>query len=519
MLKYSCLLLSLISLFACNTSVKPDDNVLAKKDYFKEKYRPQYHFTPEKSWMNDPNGLVFYKGTYHLFYQYFPDGLVWGPMHWGHATSNDLIKWKHKPIALEPDSLGYIFSGSAVVDVNNTSGFGSTKNPPMVAMFTYHNANAAETGRTDYQYQGIAYSLDNGDKWTKFKGNPVVPNVDKVIDFRDPKIFWHQPSQKWVLVLVAGDHAKLYNSDDLKKWNYMSDFGENSGAHGGVWECPDLFPLKVIENGEEKWVLLISINPGGPNGGSATQYFVGDFDGKNFTTDQKDIKWIDYGPDNYAGITYNNLPEDNRIFIGWMSNWLYGEKIPTSTWRSAMTLPRKLELHKTADYFLSNYPIKAFTEKLDYKTAIDTKHFEEKNLNQSAIKFSLPAPLKDFEIGFSNMQQDSLLLGYDAIQNYFYIDRSKSGEIDFADSFADHMLKADGQFKNGKMIDFALFLDSASIEFFVDEGATSMTTQFFNKQPYTIFDFTRGDQPKGLKIASIHRIWNNDTLTNITTQQ
>lgn len=469
--------------------------------------------------MNDPNGLVFNKDTYHLFYQYYPDSLVWGPMHWGHAVSKDLINWKHKPVALKPDSLGYIFSGSAVVDTQNTSGFGTVDNPPMVAMFTYHDAKAAAAGRTDYQSQAIAYSLDNGDTWTKYEGNPVVPNSNNGIDFRDPKIFWHKPSQKWILVLVAGDHAQLYHSDDLKKWEYLSDFGKELGAHGGVWECPDLFPLKVEGADGEKWVLLISINPGGPNGGSATQYFVGDFDGKTFTTGQKETKWVDYGPDNYAGITYNNLPENRRIFLGWMSNWLYGEKIPTSTWRSAMTLPRKLELHNSKGYFLSNYPIGTLTENLDYHVHNIGENGQLKNLNQSHIKFNLPSPLTDFKIAFSNSQKDSLFLGYKASENHFYIDRSQSGKTDFSDSFTAHLLKAPGQFMDESKVEFSIFLDRSSVEVFIDKGATSMTAQFFPNEPYTLLNFDGNPLPETIEIAPISSIWNNNMNASHTKNQ
>jgi len=252
---------------------------------FKEPFRSQYHFTPERGWMNDPNGLVYNNGVYHLFYQYYPHATVWGPMHWGHATSTDL----------------------------------------------------------NFQTQGIAFSLDNGETWTKYAGNPVIGNKG-TRDLRDPKVFWHEATKSWIMALVAGNHVKFYRSQNLKDWGNISDFGIDQGAHGGVWECPDLFPLKVEGSDKEKWVLIISIGNGGPNGGSGTQYFVGDFDGTTFTSDQKEYKWLDWGTDNYAGVTYNQVPNGDRIFIGWMSNWQYALTTPTSNWRSAMTLPRKLTL-------------------------------------------------------------------------------------------------------------------------------------------------------------------------------
>ena len=288
-----------------------------------EPYRPQFHFTPPAKWMNDPNGLVYNKGVYHLFYQYYPDDIVWGPMHWGHAISKDLLHWEHKPIALYPDKNGYIFSGSAVVDTENTSGFGTKENPALVAIFTYHDIDRERAGKTDFQTQGIAYSLDNGETFTVYDGNPVIGN-NGIKDFRDPKVFWDDQSKNWSMLLVAGDHLQIWQSKNLKSWEKVSEFGKNQGAHGGVWECPDLFKLKVGTTDEEKWVLLISINPGAPNGGSGTQYFVGDFDGKTFTSDQKEEKWIDWGTDNYGGVRYNNVPNNKRIFIGWRSmiDWL-----------------------------------------------------------------------------------------------------------------------------------------------------------------------------------------------------
>ncbi len=296
--------------------------------------------------MNDPNGLVYENGVYHLFYQYYPDAIVWGPMHWGHATSKDLVHWKHQAIALFPDELGYIFSGSAIVDSKNTSGLGTAENPPLIAIYTYHDPKGEKQGRNDFQYQGLAYSLDHGVSWEKYENNPIIPNENSIRDFRDPKVFWNEQLSAWTVVLVAGDHMQLWKSSNLLDWEFMSDFGKDVGAHGGVWECPDLFELKVEGSDQSKWVLLISINPGAPNGGSGTQYFVGDFDGTSFTTDQKESKWIDLGTDNYAGVTYNGLSDDKRLFIGWMSNWSYAQETPTKKWRSAMTLAKTTRFKK-----------------------------------------------------------------------------------------------------------------------------------------------------------------------------
>ena len=261
-----------------------DDN------YYTEKHRPQFHFSPEANWMNDPNGMVYYEGEYHLFYQYYPDSTVWGPMHWGHAISEDLVHWEHLPIALFPDEHGLIFSGSAVVDWHNTSGFGVDGKPPLIAIFSYHHMEKEKSGVDDYQTQGIAYSNDKGRTWTKYKSNPVIENPG-IRDFRDPKVIWHEETKKWVMAVAALDHLKFYGSKDLKEWTYMSEFGKELGSHDGVWECPDLFPLKS-DNGKEYWILIENMNPGNPNGGSGTQYFIGQFDGIEFTVDQQFMKLL-----------------------------------------------------------------------------------------------------------------------------------------------------------------------------------------------------------------------------------
>ncbi|MEP7344519.1 MAG: glycoside hydrolase family 32 protein, partial [Gemmatimonadaceae bacterium] len=308
-----------------------------------EPFRPQFHFTPERNWMNDPNGMVFYEGEWHLFYQYNPYGNTWGHMSWGHAVSRDLMQWQHLPVALAEEDGIMIFSGSAVVDWKNTSGFGINGKPPIVAVYTGHRE-----GRQD---QRIAFSNDRGRTWTKAPGGPVL-DVG-MADFRDPKVFWHAPTSRWVMTVALSKEKKLrfYTSPDLKQWKQAGEFGP-AGATGGLWECPDLFPLKV-EGGGTKWVLIVNINPGGPVGGSGTQYFVGEFDGARFVSDAdaKDVRWADYGADFYAGVSWSDVPESDgrRVWLGWMSNWSYAQEVPTSPWRSAMTVPRELTLRRTPD--------------------------------------------------------------------------------------------------------------------------------------------------------------------------
>ncbi|MFK7813030.1 MAG: glycoside hydrolase family 32 protein [Maribacter sp.] len=506
---------------------KPAATTMTQTDYYTEPYRPQFHFSPEENWMNDPNGMVYHKGVYHLFYQYYPEDIVWGPMHWGHATSKDLVHWDHKPIALFPDKHGLIFSGSAVVDFANTSGFGTTDNPPLVAIFTYHLMEGEKAGRKDFQTQGIAYSLDNGDTWTKYEGNPVIGN-EGVKDFRDPKVFWDNVNHYWVMAIVAGDHLQLWNSGDLKNWTKLSEFGKDIGAHGGVWECPDLFPLKVEGSDEEKWVLLISINPGAPNGGSGTQYFIGDFDGEKFTTDQTEIKWVDYGTDNYAGVTYNVLPEDyygdtfkndpkqDRIFIGWMSNWTYARDTPTEKWRSAMTLPRKLSLHKIGnEYSLMNYPIDNLetiidaTDKTNYSIAGRTKEIIAfDNLNEAEVRFQTST--KNFQLKLSNALNEEVLLTMFGEEKQFFLDRTNSGKVDFQEDFGGiQMMPVDNLPDGGYEV--RLLIDHSSIEVFINKGQYVMTAQLFPNEKYTDLTIENlGDSEITLKdfgVNTVKRIW------------
>ncbi|MBT8302672.1 MAG: glycoside hydrolase family 32 protein [Maribacter sp.] len=488
----------------------------AMKAYYDEPFRPQFHFSPEEKWMNDPNGMVFHQGVYHLFYQYYPDDIVWGPMHWGHAVSEDLIYWEHKPIALYPDEHGLIFSGSAVVDKDNSSGFGTMENPPLVAIYTYHLVEGEKEGRNDFQTQGIAYSLDNGDSWTKYNGNPVIGN-EGIKDFRDPKVVWDEESQKWIMTLVAGDHAKFYSSDDLKEWILMSEFGKNLGAHGGVWECPDLFKLKVEDSNEEKWVLLISINPGAPNGGSGTQYFIGDFDGRKFTTDQKAHLWLDWGTDNYAGVTYSNFPNGDRVFIGWMSNWLYAQNTPTEKWRSAMTLPRKLTLKKIAgSYRLFNFPLDGFNtivsdNKGETLVLAEEAHqrITSENLNQSEIRFTTSS--KDFQLKFSNGVKDELLLTMLREDKTFFIDRSNSGIVDFQEDFGNEIQQMPVPDLPEGEYEVRVFLDRSSIEIFINKGQYVMTAQIFPKGSYTDLQIENlGDSEitmQAFSINEVQRIW------------
>jgi fructan beta-fructosidase len=443
--------------------------------------------------MNDPNGLVYFDGEYHLYYQYYPDSTVWGPMHWGHAISEDLVHWKHLPVALFPDSLGYIFSGSAVIDWKNSSGLQSADTPAMIAIFTQHSEEKLIQGGNDYQVQSLAYSNDRGRTFTKYPQNPVVRNPGEP-DFRDPKIRWDERFQQWIMVFAVGQKVKFYGSDNLLTWEYLSEFGMNEGAHGGVWECPDLFPLKIM--GEEKWVLLVSINPGAPNGGSGTQYFIGSFDGTRFTNDNPagTTLWLDYGPDNYAGVSWADIPaSDGRsIYIGWMSNWRYAQAVPTATWRSAMTLPRQLELKTTGDGIrLCSTPVRELNTlrtKEQNMDALQEKPTGISGLNEINLKIDLAKSTADsFGIIFSNSLDEKLVFGYDKNNDQFFIDRTHAGKTSFSEAFPGKHLAP--RIMNDSILEIRLFLDYASLELFADGGSVTMTEIFFPNEPFNQLRF------------------------------
>jgi fructan beta-fructosidase len=495
-----------------NVEANPDTVGVA---LYNEPYRPQVHFTPKEKWMNDPNGMVYYKGEYHLFYQHYPEGLVWGPMHWGHAVSTDLVHWTHLPIALYPDSLGLIFSGSAVVDEKNTSGFGTVENPPLVAIYTYHSQEKEKAGRTDYQNQGIAFSVDSGRTWTKYDKNPALRNQG-IKDFRDPKVFWHSESHRWVMILAVSDHVELWASPNLKEWSKLSGFGVGYGAHGGVWECPDLFQLPVQGESAKKWVMLVSINPGGPNGGSATQYFVGEFDGKVFKPDaaKSDIAWMDYGPDNYAGVTWSNVSGGRKIFLGWMNNWAYAQELPTSTWRGAATCPRDFSLVRTngklylASSVSPEFVAAAQNVPVDNSLQVNgTLDLSDKvrDVSKSVIKGAIDA--KDFTIRLGNKSGGHLAISFDAAKKQFIIDRGAAGKIDFSKNYPTELSAP--RLSNAPSVKFTVVADVSSVEVFFDDGLTVMTSTFFVDEP--LIDLTIESKEavtvQNFSVSTMNSIW------------
>lgn len=459
-----------------------------KLDYnYDETYRPSFHFTPPYGWMNDPNGMVYLDGEYHLFYQYNPYGATWGNMHWGHAVSTDLTSWTYLPVAIGPDSLGTIFSGSAVIDKNNTAGFGQNA---LVAIYTSAGA---------VQSQSIAYSTDKGRTFTKYEGNPVIPN-DGIPDFRDPKVFWHDASNQWVMSLATKQTITFYGSPNLKEWTRLSEFGEGIGGHGGVWECPDLFPLTY--QGKTKWVLLVSINPGGPNGGSATQYFIGNFDGKSFKPDALPYPlWLDYGRDNYAGVTWSDIPESDgrKIFIGWMSNWDYANQVPSVNFRSAMTVPRELKLTSNGSHLiLTNYPVKE-VENLRANNVNSIGNFEvekehlveklqENNDGTYEVEFTLtPSTTNLFGFALENSKNEKLAVKFDKNSKQITMDRKNSGLTAFKDNYPSEMV-APLVVRNDYRI--RILVDKASVELFVNQGETVLTSVVFPTEAYNQLRFS-----------------------------
>mgnify|MGYP002678084640 FL=1 len=445
-----------ISTFSCWKNMSFSDTFDMQN---REQYRPVYHHTPAYGWMNDPNGMFYKDGVWNLYFQHNPYGSQWENMTWGHSTSTDLVHWKFQGDPVQPDALGTVFSGSAVVDKENTSGFGKGA---VIALYT----SAGES-----QTQSMVYSTDNGKTFTKYEGNPVI--TSNVPDFRDPHMFWNEDIKKWNMILAAGQHMEIYTSDNLKDWKLESSFGETYGNHGGVWECPDLMKMKVRGTNKEKWMLICNINPGGPFGGSATQYFIGDFDGHKFTCESKPevTKWMDYGKDHYATVTFDNAPEGRRVAIAWMSNWQYANQVPTLQYRSGNSIPRDLGLFEyKGETYCSVVPSPEMTATRSKKAA--------KALSESC---EMVVNLKgNATITLSNDKGEKVVMRYDAKAETFSMDRTKSGKMDFSNDFA-ATTKAPTY---GKISQLRIFIDKSSIEVFDAEGKMAMTNLVFPTKPY-----------------------------------
>ena len=415
----------------------------------REKFRPAYHHTPAYGWMNDPNGMFYKDGVYHLYYQYNPYGSMWENMTWGHSTSKDLIHWEAQPLAIEPDALGAIFSGSCVVDKQNNQ---------VVAFYT-------SAGKA--QVQSMAISKDNGLTFEKYAGNPVLVSTEE--DFRDPKAFWNPDIQKWNLVLAVGQEMRFYSSSNLKDWTYESAFGQEYGCHDGVWECPDLMKLPVRGTDKQKWMLICNINPGGPFGGSATQYFIGEFDGHKFTCEHKDTRWMDYGKDHYATVTFDNAPDGRKIALAWMSNWQYANQVPTKQFRSANSVPRDLDLFEhNGQTYCGVTPSKELLA------------LRGQTVSKLPKTCEIVVDVKgSTEILLSNTLGEQVVMKYDAAKQTFTMDRTRS-YASFSEAFPVETIAP----TYGDIKQLRIFIDNCSMEVFDAEGKMAMTNLVFPNEPY-----------------------------------
>jgi levanase/fructan beta-fructosidase len=435
--------------FACWKEMKFSDTFDTTN---REKFRPAYHHTPQYGWMNDPNGMFYKDGEWHLYYQYNPYGSLWENMTWGHSVSKDLVHWEALPLAIEADALGTIFSGSCVVDKDNTAGFGKNA---VIAFYT--SAGEAQT-------QSMAYSTDGGRTFNKYGKNPVV--TFNAPDFRDPKVFWYDGTNRWIMMLAVGQEMQIWSSANLKDWQKESSFGSEYGNHGGVWECPDL--LKI----EDKWVLICNINPGGPFGGSATQYFVGDFDGHKFTCESmpKVTKWLDYGKDHYATVSFSNAPDGRTVVLAWMSNWQYANQVPTRQFRSANSIARDLGLFKDGEEtYVSVIPSK------------ETLAMRGKKIKNPTDACEIVVDVKgSMELILSNTKGEQVVMKYDAQKQTFAMNRKQSGVISFSEAFPIETTAP----THGALKQLRLFIDHSSIEAFASDGKMAMTNLVFPNEPY-----------------------------------
>ncbi len=463
-------------------------SLAASSQTYREPYRPQFHFSPQRNWTNDPNGLVWFDGEYHLFYQYNPFGDTWGHMSWGHAVSRDLIHWKELPVALPEENGIMIFTGSTVVDESNTSGFCTGGKPCLVAVYTGHTPRIGNTRQL--QTQNLAYSNDRGRTWTKYTGNPVLDL--QMPDFRDPHVFRHAATGRWIMsVALPNQHKVLfYGSPDLKRWERLSEFGPE-GAAGGQWECPTLVevPVEAGNPRTSRWVLKIGLNPGGLQGGSGEQYFVGAFDGIRFVNDNPPATtlWTDYGKDCYCALTFNNLPRaDLPVMLGWMNNWQYAARVPTAPWRGQMTVPRRLKLRKEPEGLrLVQQPVQ--TLRTLRKNGFSWRGVSVDTLNKAlrarpGTSFELNStftPDSQGESGFRLLgpNQTFTTIGYDAGKREVYVDRTHSGNVSFSRDFPG---RTAAPLPAGRgPLELTILVDRSTLEVFAQGGRVAISTLIY----------------------------------------
>lgn len=498
---------------ACAASVAAS----AQTASYDEPYRPQFHFTPAINWTNDPNGLVHHEGEWHLFYQYNPFGDQWGHMSWGHAVSEDLLHWKHLEVAIPEAGEVMAFSGSAVSDPRNTSGFGAGGRAPLVAIYT----SRTESDQT----QSLAYSTDRGRTWSTYEGNPVLDAADPA--FRDPKVFWHAPTDRWIMAVVLANQRRvsLYGSPDLKAWTHLSDFGPEGAHPVSNWECPDLFELPVEgEPGRSKWVLQVDSSRGHPWLGSGCQYFVGEFDGVRFVNDNppETQLWLDWGRDFYAAQSYAGVPDADgrRILIGWISNWMYARHVPTSPWRGAQSVPRAVRLKRFQEGLrVVQQPVREIEalrgqalQLRDVSVSEANQAIESAGFRGGSLELQLAIRVgeaRDAGVRVLQGDGDETLVGYTASPAEVYVDRTRSGEVGFDETFAGRhaarLAPADG------VVDLRILVDRSVVEVFAGGGRAAITDRVFPQPGSTgISLYSEGGEARivrfdAWKLASVWR--------------
>lgn len=503
-----------LALAGCCLCVLVVAGLFAQTATYDERYRPQFHFTPAVNWTNDPNGLVYDDGEWHLFYQYNPFGDVWGHMSWGHAVSSDLFHWKHLDVAIPEAGPVMAFSGSAVVDAENTAGFGKDA---LVAIYTSRTQGD--------QTQSLAYSNDRGRTWKQHEGNPVLDVADPA--FRDPKVFWHERTKRWVMAVVLANQRKasFYASTDLKRWAHLSDFGPQGAHPVANWECPDLFELPIEgESGESKWVFQVDSGRGHPWVGSGCQYFVGEFDGTTFTNDNppETQLWLDWGRDFYAAQSYANVPEADgrRLVIGWISNWLYARETPTSPWRGAQSIARELGLRRYAEGLrVVQRPAREIEGLRAESIHIEAASIERANERIREAAFAGDVVDIEVEIDVGDVSEvglrilasgeEATLVGFTARPAEVYIDRTKSGEVDFHETFAGR--HAARLMPEDRRIQLRVLVDRSVVEVFAGDGRVAITDRVFPKHGGTGLSlFAKGGEARVVRLQAwkLRSVWN-----------
>lgn len=536
MIKQAFFLISFVLfLFSCKSDPKSPKEITAESttqvevnsEYYKEPFRPQNHFTPPSGKMGKPNAMLYHDGAYHLFYQNKVSMEDGDKFSWGHAKSSNLIKWEHLPTIFNPGEASAIMAGSVVMDYSNSSGFGQENKPAMIAVYTKKDVQKAAQGKNDFLTQNLAYSLDDGLTWTEYKDNPIVSNPG-IKDFMDPKVLWHGPTKKWIMVVSAGNRVKIYHSPDLKEWAYASEFGKDYGSHEGTWERPDLIyvPIKKTD-GEGKWVLMVTVNKGEEKGGKSTQYFVGDFDGNTFSSmyPKETVRWMDYGLDLSEMISCSGMPigDGRKLIFGLIDNTMYSDQLPTESWKGSLSIPRHLVFKYDAagGLFLDIQPVRELKKLMGKPKSFEKIMVNgEKDLSSEFGEQIMPGVFTLFikaiegtpnmALELSNDIGEKLLIGYDFKETKYYVDRSQAGKADIHESFNTINSTTTGK-KNVSATTIFAFVDVSGVEVFFEKNTIPMTNLIFPTKPYTKVKVisTNGLTEVNLRVLQSNSMWEN----------